>query len=55
MCGRGWDSFFKENVFYCKLEVGSILLFYMIIVILMNFSVKYKKTYRDQNIDGRLG
>lgn len=55
LCGRGWDSFFKGNVFYCKLEVRSIFLFYMIIVILMNFSVRYKKTYRDQNIDGRLG
>lgn len=55
LCGRGWDSFFEGNVFYCKLEVGSILLFYTIIAILMNFSVKYKKTYRDRNIDGSLG
>lgn len=53
--GRAWGSFFKGNVFYCQLEVGSILLFYMIIVILMNFSVKYKKTYRDQNTSGSLG
>lgn len=38
--GRAWDLFFKGNVFYWKLEVGSILLFYMIIVVLMKISVK---------------
>lgn len=44
VCGRGYSLFCKGNVLYWELQVGSILLSNVIVVILMNFSVKYKKT-----------